>query len=127
MAAHAHESGSQSAHHIVPASLYVTIWITLLIFTGLTTGIAYIDLGVFNTVVALLIAGIKMMLVVLFFMHVRWTTGMPRIVMVAAVFWLGIMMAFTLADEISRGWTPFGHPWTGAILPYLPHLAHFLR
>lgn len=127
MAAHTHEAGNESPHHIVPASLYVAIWIALLIFTGLTTGVAYINLGVFNTVVALLIAGIKMMLVVLFFMHVKWTTGMPRVVMVAAVFWLAIMMAFTVADEISRGWTPFGHPWTSAILPLVPHLSHLLR
>lgn len=122
-----HELGKESPRHLVPAKVYITVWIALLIFTGLTTGVAYIDLGVFNTVVALLIAGIKMMLVVLFFMHVKWTTGMSRIVMVAAVFWLGIMMAFTVADEITRGWTPYGHPWTSAILPYLPHLAHFLR
>ncbi|HEX5423077.1 MAG TPA: cytochrome C oxidase subunit IV family protein [Candidatus Acidoferrales bacterium] len=122
-----HELGKESPRHLVPASVYITVWIALLIFTGLTTGVAYIDLGVFNTVVALLIAGIKMMLVVLFFMHVKYISGMPRIVMIAAVFWLAIMMAFTLADEISRGWTPYGHAWTGAILPYLPHLAHFLR
>lgn len=122
-----HELGKESPRHIVPVSVYVTVWVALLILTALTTGVAYIDLGVFNTVVALLIAGIKMMLVVLFFMHVKYITGMPRIVMVAAVFWLAIMMAFTVADEVSRGWTPFGHPWSGAILPYLPHLLHLLR
>lgn len=122
-----HEVGKESSHHIVPVSVYIAVWVALLIFTGLTTGVAYIDLGVFNTVVALLIAGIKMMLVVLFFMHVKYTTGMPRIVMVAAVFWLAIMMAFTVADEVSRGWTPFGHPWSGVILPYLPHLSHLLH
>lgn len=122
-----HELGKESPRHIVPVSVYVTVWVALLILTALTTGVAYIDLGVFNTVVALLIAGIKMMLVVLFFMHVKYITGMPRIVMVAAVFWLAIMMAFTVADEVSRGWTPFGHPWSSVILPYLPHLLHLLR
>jgi len=125
-----HELGKESPRHLVPARVYIAVWIALLIFTGLTTGVAYIDLGVFNTVVALLIAGIKMMLVVLFFMHVKYISGMPRIVMVAAVFWLAIMMAFTVADEVSRGWTPFGQPWSGLILPYLPHLSqlsHFLH
>ncbi|HTU32176.1 MAG TPA: cytochrome C oxidase subunit IV family protein [Candidatus Acidoferrum sp.] len=122
-----HELGKESPPHIVPVGVYIAVWASLLVLTAATTGVAYIDLGVFNTVVALLIAGIKMMLVVLFFMHVKYITGMPRIVMVAAIFWLAIMMAFTLADEISRNWTPFGHPWAGTILPYLPHLAHFLR
>lgn len=122
-----HELGKESPRHIVPVSVYVAVWVALLILTGLTTGVAYVDLGVYNTVVALLIAGVKMMLVVLFFMHVKYITGMPRIVMVAAVFWLAIMMAFTVADEVSRGWTPFGQPWSGVILPYLPHFAHLLR
>lgn len=121
------EHSSEHAEHIVPVRIYVIIWVALLCLTGLTTGVAYIDLGVFNTVVALAIAVAKMMLVVLFFMHVKYITGMPRIVMVAAVFWLAIMMAFTVADEVSRGWTPFGHPWSGVILPYLPHFAHLLR
>src|SRR5579875_3551693 len=122
-----HELGKESPRDLVPARVYIIVWVALLILTGVTTGVAYIDLGVFNTVVALLIAGIKMMLVVLFFMHVKYITGLPKVVMVAAIFWLAIMMSFTLADEITRGWTPYGHPWTGAILAYLPHLAHMLH
>jgi cytochrome c oxidase subunit IV len=127
MAAHEHRLGEESTPHIVPVSVYIAVWAALLALTALTTGVAYIDLGVFNTVVALLIAGIKMMLVVLFFMHVKYTTGMPRIVMVAAIFWLGLMMSFTLADELTRGWTPFGRPWAGVILPLVAHLPHLLR
>ena len=119
-----HRLGEESPPHVVPARVYVVTWAALLVLTALTTGIAYIDLGVYNTVVALAIAGIKMMLVVLFFMHVKYISGMPRVVMIAALFWLGIMMAFTVADEITRNWTPFAHPWTGVILPLLPH---FLR
>lgn len=118
-----HRLGEESPRHIVPVGVYVATWAALLILTALTTGVAYIDLGVYNTVVALVIAGIKMMLVVLFFMHVKYITGMPRIVIIAAFFWLGIMMAFMLADELTRGWTPFAHSWgSGVILPLLPHL-----
>jgi cytochrome c oxidase subunit IV len=111
------------SEHVVPVKVYIAVWAGLLVLTALTTGVAYIDLGVFNTVVALAIAVAKMMLVVLFFMHVKYTPGIPRIVMVAAVFWLAIMMSLTLADELTRNWTPVAHPWgSGVLLPMLPHL-----
>ncbi len=111
------------SEHVVPVKIYIAVWAGLLVLTGLTTGVAYIDLGVFNTVVALAIAVAKMMLVVLFFMHVKYTPGIPRIVMVAAVFWLAIMMSLTLADELTRHWTPVAHSWgAGVLLPLLPHL-----
>lgn len=113
------------SEHIVPTRLYVAVWIALLCLTGLTTGVAYIDLGIFNTVVALSIAVVKMLLVVLFFMHVKYISGIPRVVMVAAIFWLAIMMSITLADELTRGWTPMSHSWgSGVLLPLLPHLLH---
>ena len=125
----------EHAEHIVPVKIYVVIWVSLLLLTGLTTGVAYIDMGVFNTVVALVIAVTKMMLVVLFFMHVKYTTGLPRIVMIAALFWLAIMMSLTLSDELTRKWTPPGRPWQSTIaapaaprspvlaaLPYVPPL-----
>ncbi|HKS83739.1 MAG TPA: cytochrome C oxidase subunit IV family protein [Candidatus Acidoferrales bacterium] len=106
----------QHAEHVVPYSVYVGVFLALLFFTGLTTYVAYIDLGVFNTVVALLIAGIKMSLVVLFFMHLKYNKGLSRIVIVAAFFWLAIMMSITLADELTRNWTPVVHGW-GTIVP----------
>ena len=59
-------------------------------------GVAYIDLGRWNTVVALVIAVTKMLLVVLFFMHVKYNTGLTRIAIVGAFFWLGIMISFSL-------------------------------
>ena len=126
------EHSSEHAEHIVPVRIYVIIWVALLCLTGLTTGVAYIDLGVFNTVVALAIAVAKMMLVVLFFMHVKYITGLPRIVMIAAIFWLAIMMSITLSDELTRNWAPPGRPWNSTItapapprspILALPHLA----
>jgi cytochrome c oxidase subunit IV len=111
------------SEHIVPVKVYVTVWASLLVLTALTTGVAYIDLGVFNTVAALAIAVAKMLLVVLFFMHLKYTAGLPRIVMVAALFWLAIMMSLTLGDELTRNWTPAVHAWgSGVLLPLLPHL-----
>jgi cytochrome c oxidase subunit IV len=108
------------SEHVVPTTTYVMVFVALLLLTGLTTGVAYVDLGVFNTVAALAIAVTKMLLVVLFFMHVKYASGMTRLVIIAGIFWLAIMITFTLADELSRGWTPNSGAWgTGMLLPFL--------
>jgi cytochrome c oxidase subunit IV len=112
------EQHAEHAEHVVPISTYLGVFFALLIGTGLTTWVAYIDLGAFNTVVALVIAFIKMSLVILFFMHVKYNKGLTRIVIVGAFFWLGIMMTFMLADELSRNWTPTVSTWN-TILPLL--------
>lgn len=108
----------QHSEHVVPVSTYLGVFLALLAGTGLTTVVAYIDLGAFNSVVALVIAFIKMSLVILFFMHVKYNKGLTRIVIVGAFFWLGIMMTFMLADELSRSWTPTVSTWN-TILPLL--------
>jgi len=96
------------------------VFVSLILLTGLTTGVAYIDLGVFNTVAALAIAVTKMMLVVLFFMHMKYSSGMTRVVVIAGLFWLAIMISLTLADELTRWWTPTAGAWgTGLLLPFL--------
>ena len=94
-----------------------------MIGTALTTAVAYIDLGRWNTVVALVIAVIKMLFVVLFFMHVKYNPGLTRIVIIGAFFWLGIMICFSMADELTRAWEYNPQPWNPSIiLPYLWHL-----
>ncbi len=89
---------------ILPTRLYVTVFAALMAMTGLTIWIAFIDLGVLNTIAAITIAVIKATLVVLFFMHVRYSTPLTRVVVVAGLFWLGILFALTLSDYFSRGW-----------------------
>ena len=83
---------------------YTLIFLALLALAGLTTGIAFVDLGPFNTVAALAIAAIKMALVGLFFMHLWYSRGLARIVVLAGFFWLALMVSFTLADVFSRSW-----------------------
>ncbi len=91
--------------HIVPSKLYWTIWIVLICLTGLTAWIATVDLGPFNTVVALLIASIKATIVVLFFMHVKYTSEkLTKMVIVTAMFWLLILLALSMADYGTRLW-----------------------
>jgi len=108
--------------HIVPVSTYLGVFIALLCATALTTWIAFQDLGQWNVIVALLIAVCKATLVVLFFMHVKYNKGLSRITLIAAVFWLGLLITFTLADELTRHWEIYPRGWAGAILPMFHHL-----
>jgi len=114
--------------HVVPYSVYIGVFLALLVGTAVTTAVAYVNLGAFNTPVALLIAFIKMTLVILFFMHVKYQTGLTQIAIVTAFFWLAIMITLTLTDELTRGWEMRPQPWSGgALLPMLSHIArlHF--
>jgi cytochrome c oxidase subunit IV len=108
--------------HVVPVSTYLGVFVALLIATALTTWIAFQDLGKWNVIVALTIAVCKATLVVLFFMHAKYNKGLSRIVLIGAIFWLGIMITFTLSDELTRTWEINPQPWVGAILPVVRHL-----
>src|ERR1700689_2913400 len=101
--------------HVVSVRLYITIFLALLLLTGLTTGVAFIDLGPYNTVAALAIAFVKMLLVVFFFMHVRYSSGLTKIVVLAGFFWLAILLTFTMSDYFMRGWTPTPSGWGAGI------------
>jgi cytochrome c oxidase subunit 4 len=91
---------------IVPSKLYVGIWITLLCLTVITAGVSFIDLGPLNTVVALVIATFKALLVVLFFMHVKYASEkLSKMVVVAAVFWLLLLLTLSMADYVTRLWS----------------------
>ena len=72
--------------HIVSPKIYVAIFLALLVLTGTTVAVSYIDLGVFNPVVALAIACIKMVLVVLFFMHVKYSSKLTKLTVISGVF-----------------------------------------
>ena len=95
-----------SAGHVAPKSLYYQIFAALLVGTGLTVWVAFIDLGALNNVVMLTIACIKALLVILFFMHVRWGTRLTWVVVVSGFFWLLILFGLTMTDYLSRGWVP---------------------
>jgi cytochrome c oxidase subunit IV len=94
------------SEHIVSRGLYLTIGVTLLVLTALTVSAAMVNLGPFNAVVALAIATIKAVLVVLFFMHVKYTSEkMTRMVLLAGVFWLLLLLVLTLSDYGTRTWS----------------------
>jgi len=94
-----------SSCHVLSVKLYAAIFGTLLVLTLATAGAAFIDLGgSLNAIVALLIAGGKALLVILFFMHVRYSSRLTWVFVGAGFFWLLIMLTLTLADVLSRGW-----------------------
>ncbi len=90
--------------HVVPLKIYVAIFVALMVLTGVTVAVAYLDLGVFNTVVALSIAVFKGLLVVLYFMHVRYSSKLTWVFVAAGFFWFLILVAFTFADYDTRAW-----------------------
>jgi cytochrome c oxidase subunit 4 len=120
--------------HVVPVKTYLGIFLALLALTALTTGVAFVDFdkmhtGIhlidmipLNTLVALAIAVAKMLLVILFFMHVKYSSGLTKIVVAAGFLFLAILVSLTLADELTRGWTPEAGGWNTAIPTILPLL-----
>ena len=100
-----------SGHHVVPVKVYLAVFGALMVFTAATVGAAYLDLGVMNNVIMLGLAVLKATLVVLFFMHVRYSTRLIPLVVVGGVVFLVILFGITMSDYMSRGWLGVGSPW----------------
>jgi len=95
------------SEHIVQPRIYLIIFLALMLGTGLTVFAAFHDFpGPLNAVVALTIAVIKASLVVLYFMHVRYSSRLIWLVIGSALFWLAIMFALTISDYWTRTWLP---------------------
>jgi cytochrome c oxidase subunit 4 len=95
---------NQLAHHIVGPKVYVVILFALLVGTALTVWASFIDLGVWNPVIALAIATTKAVLVVLYFMHVRYSSKLTMLTVGAGIFMFLTLISLTLADYVSRAW-----------------------
>jgi len=104
----AHTDAFNHAHHVVPKKIYYTIFGLLMFCTLLTVQIAFMDLGPLNAIAALVIATFKATIVVLFFMHVKYSTRLTWAVVLGSVFWLGILITLTMADYLTRAWRTFG-------------------
>src|ERR1043165_2864902 len=87
---------------------YFVIYAVLIVCTYLTWQVAYFDLGALNTVAALAIAVFKALIVVLFFMHVLYSTRLTWAVVVGSIFWLGILLTLTMSDYLTRVWRTYG-------------------
>ncbi len=113
MANHAAEHIGEQ--HIIPVKYYIGVFTLLMVLTAVTVAVAKIDFAhawgpnwaVMNILVALTIAIIKATAVVLIFMHVRWSSRLTQVILVAGIFWLFILLTFTMADygvRLHNGW-----------------------
>jgi len=94
------------SEHIVSPKIYIVIFASLMLGTGITVWAAFQNFHQFNIVIALAIATIKATLVVLYFMHARYSPKRTQLVIVCSIFWLAIMLALTLSDYNTRPYQP---------------------
>jgi len=99
------------SEHIIEKKIYYTVFGSLMALLGATLAIAYIHLGKLNMVAALSIAVIKAVLIILYFMHVRYSSRLLWIFVCAGFFWLGIMFALSFSDFLTRAWLPLPTGW----------------
>jgi cytochrome c oxidase subunit 4 len=92
--------------HVESVGTYTVIFVLLLLLTVATTVVATIDLGAFNVVMALAIAVVKMLLVALFFMHLRHSSILSKLVVGSGLLWLAILLILSLGDFVTRMWLP---------------------
>ncbi len=90
------------SEHVVSPKIYVMILLALLLGTYLTVSAAMRDFGPWNIVIALTIATTKATLVVLYFMHARYSSKRTQLVIISGVFWLAILLFLTLSDYFTR-------------------------
>ena len=104
-----HHSDTHAEHHIVSPAIYLAIFGALMVCTFLTVYAATVDLNQYfsglNIIVALVIATFKASLVVLFFMHGKYSSKRTKMVIICSVFWLAIMLFMTMSDYLSRPWS----------------------
>lgn len=98
------------SEHIVSVRVYVTIFLVLLVGTALTVMAAFYDFPWrLNTIVAMTIATTKATFVVLYFMHVRYSSRLVWVIVASAMFWMAILFALTLSDYWTRDWISIGY------------------
>jgi cytochrome c oxidase subunit 4 len=111
---HGHAHAPHGAGHISPVSMYITIFLALMVLTGVTVGAAYVDLGMFNFAVAMLIACFKASLVVWYFMHVKYQSPLTKLTVATGLFFLAILLGLMLVDYGSKTGPP------GVFVPMQP-------
>ena len=95
-----------SAGHVAPKSMYYMVFSALIVGTILTVAASKVDMGPLNNIVMLVIACTKASLVILFFMHVRWSSRLTWVVAMSGFFWLLILFGIGMSDYMSRSWVP---------------------
>jgi cytochrome c oxidase subunit 4 len=102
------EHSATTTHHVLPLKVYYAVFATLMVLTGVTVAVAYVDLGAMNAVAAIAIACFKATIVVLYFMHVKYSTRLIKLTVIAGVYWMIILMGLTMSDYLTRIWGTYG-------------------
>ena len=98
-------------HSTVSIKVYFAVFAALILFTFITVAVAYQDLGALNTIVALTIAAVKALLVLMYFMHLRYSSRLTWIFAATGFVWLALIIGLTMSDVISRGWIGPAEPF----------------
>jgi cytochrome c oxidase subunit 4 len=99
------------SEYIVPKSIYYRVFFALMVLLAITIAASYVHLGRLNIFLALTVSVAKMLLIVLYFMHIRYSSRLSWVVASAGVFWLGILFVLALADYLTRGLLPVPTGW----------------
>ena len=99
------------SQHIVPGKVYFLVFAVLITLTFTTVMVSHMELGPFNTIIAMSIAVSKMLLILLYFMHVRYSSNLIKVFAGAGFFWLAILISLTLSDFLTRNWFPVSGGW----------------
>jgi cytochrome c oxidase subunit 4 len=91
--------------HVTPKPVYYAIFSALMVLTAITVAVAFVNLGPFNFPVAISIAIIKATLVILFFMHVKYSSRLTKLIIGTGFFFLVVLFTLTLSDYLTRGWS----------------------
>jgi cytochrome c oxidase subunit 4 len=100
-----HHDDHPHTGHVVPINTYLLVFTALLVLTALTVWVAFIDLGAMNDVVAMAIATAKASVIVLYFMHLRYTTtSLTRMILIVGIFWVALLIVGIVDDYMTRDW-----------------------
>jgi cytochrome c oxidase subunit 4 len=99
-----------SVSYTIPVPVYAGVLLLLLALALATLGVSYVDLERWNLVAAMSIAVVKMMLVVLFFMHGWYMPGISKLAFGAGLFWLALMVFLTMSDYVTRSMPSLASP-----------------
>src|SRR5262245_49481223 len=97
-----------AGNHIVSPKIYLAVWAALMIGTVVTVWAAFQEFGIFNPIIALVIAVTKAVLVVLFFMHVFYSGKLTKLTILGGLFFLAVLLTLTMSDYLSRAWSGIG-------------------
>ncbi len=99
------------SEQIISTRVYYSIYVALLVLLALTISLAYVHLGYLNVLAAMTIAVLKAVLIILYFMHVRYSSRLTWVFVGAGFFWLAILLVLSMTDFLTRGWLPLPSGW----------------